>query len=102
ADPCTAHRSGTTPDRPSDCAGFVTSPTPRRERRIRRHRIRRVTGMSRVLGNPGCLGTASRIRHENDTKPFATFVRHLQSPWSGASAFAMKFETLMGIDQRGV
>jgi hypothetical protein len=25
---------------------------------------------------------ASRIRHENETKPFAPFVRHLQSPWS--------------------
>ncbi len=25
---------------------------------------------------------ASRIRHENETKPFDTFVRHLQSPWS--------------------
>ena len=25
---------------------------------------------------------ASRIRRENETKPFATFVRHLQSPWS--------------------
>ena len=35
----------------------------------------------RALGIPVVPEPASRIRHENGTKPFATFVIHLQSPW---------------------
>lgn len=33
--------------------------------------------------NPGCPGTASKIRHKNETEPFATYVRQLQRTRSG-------------------